>query len=241
MTYSGQVFFAKNSSDSPLKISMMKEIFSFLADVAANNNREWFAENRHRYADASGRFTAIAEDMISRIARFEPAVAGLPVKSTLYRFYRDTRFSPDKSPYKRHFGCYINPCGKKSAHGGYYLHLQPGRCMLCVGTYELPSPVLRAVRQSIVDNPQHFHAIMTAPALAALRPVLGEEHLKTLPKGFPRDFAYPQYLQPKQYDLSTLVSDDFFMKKDWAEEAAEIFRIMKPFLDFVNDTVDDYL
>lgn len=113
--------------------------------------------------------------------------------------------------------------------------------MLCVGTYELPSPVLRAVRQSIVDNPQHFHAIMTAPALAALRPVLGEEHLKTLPKGFPRDFAYPQYLQPKQYDLSTLVSDDFFMKKDWAEEAAEIFRIMKPFLDFVNDTVDDYL
>ena len=62
MTYSGQVFFAKNSSDSPLKISMMKEIFSFLADVAANNNREWFAENRHRYADASGRFTAIAED-----------------------------------------------------------------------------------------------------------------------------------------------------------------------------------
>lgn len=119
---------------------MMKEIFSFLADVAANNNREWFAENRHRYADASGRFTAIAEDMISRIARFEPAVAGLPVKSTLYRFYRDTRFSPDKSPYKRHFGCYINPCGKKSAHGGYYLHLQPGSCMLCVGTYELPSP-----------------------------------------------------------------------------------------------------
>lgn len=219
----------------------MKEIFSFLKDIAANNNRPWFAENKPRYEAANARFAAVAADMIKRIAHFDPEVAGLEVKSTLYRFYRDTRFSNDKSPFKRHLGTYINPRGKKSPHGGYYLHIEPGACMICVGTYELPSPILRAVRQSIVDYIDRFHALMTEPALTALAPQLGETYLKTLPAGFPRDFAYPQYLRPKQYDLSVFLPDSFFLQKGWEEEAAGIFRTMKPFLDFVNDTVDDYL
>ncbi len=219
----------------------MKEIFSFLKDIAANNNRPWLAENRPRYEAVQTRFAGVAADMIERIARFDPTVAGIPVKTTLYRFYRDTRFSPDKSPFKRHLGTYINPRGKKSAHGGYYLHIEPGACMICVGTYELPSPILRAVRQSIVDNAEAFHALMTAPQLAAWAPRLGETYLKTLPAGFPRDFAYPQYLRPRQYDLSAHVPDSFFLQKGWEERTAEAFRTMKPFLDFVNDTVDDYL
>lgn len=219
----------------------MHDLFSFLNDIAANNTREWFTANRARYDAVSARFTAIAADMIARIAAFDPAVAGIPVKSTLYRFYRDTRFSPDKSPYKRHLGTYINPMGKKSLHGGYYLHLQPRHCMVAVGAYGLPADVLRAVRTSIIVAPETFHAILTNPPLAALRPRLGETHLKTVPKGFPRDFKYPEYLRPREYDLSIDLPDEFFFRDDWAAQAAEYFRLMKPFLDFVNDTVDDYI
>ena len=219
----------------------MQDIFDFLKAIAANNDRSWFAAHREDYEKAHAKFSAIAADMIERIGRFDHTVCGLQVKDTLYRFYRDTRFSNDKSPFKRHLGTYINPRGKKSPHGGYYLHIEPGACMICVGTYELPSPILRAVRQSIVDYIDRFHALMTEPALTALAPQLGETYLKTLPAGFPRDFAYPQYLRPKQYDLSVFLPDSFFLQKGWEEEAAGIFHTMKPFLDFVNDTVDDYL
>lgn len=219
----------------------MHEIFSFLRDIALHNDREWFNAHRDRYEAAYGQFTLIATDMIERISRFEPGVIGLPVKSTLYRFYRDTRFSLDKSPYKRHFGTYINPMGKKSLHGGYYLHLQPGNSMVAVGSYGLPTPVLRAVRQSVVNEVERFHAILTEPELAALKPLLGENHLKTIPAGFPRDFAYPEYLRPREYDLSIMLKDDFFMTPDWPEQTAHLFHLMKPFIDFVNETVDDYI
>ena len=219
----------------------MQDIFDFLKAIAANNDRSWFATHRGDYENAHAKFSAIAADMIERIGRFDHTVCGLQVKDTLYRFYRDTRFSVDKSPFKRHFGTYINPKGKKSLHGGYYLHIEPGACMIAVGAYCLPSQVLKAVRWSIVGAADRFHAIMTEPQLAALKPKLGETYLKTVPAGFPRDFIYPEYLRPKEYDLSVNVPDSFFFEADYAERAADILCLMKPFLDFVNDTVDDYI
>lgn len=219
----------------------MKKIFEFLTALSANNNREWFGAHRALYDEAQARFTAVAEDMIARVACFEPAVSVIPVKSTLYRIYRDTRFSADKSPYKTHFGTYINSQGKKSLHGGYYLHVQPAGSFVSVGGYCLPSPILRAVRQSIVDNLPAFHAIMTEPSLAALHPIIGETRLKTLPAGFPRDFARPEYLRPREYFLSCAVPDVFFFEEGWQSRVSDMFLLMKPFLDFVNDTVDDYL
>lgn len=219
----------------------IKDILQFLTDIAAHNDREWFNAHRDRYDAVQAHFSDIAADMITRIGRFEPAVVGMPVKSTLYRIYRDTRFSLDKSPYKRHFGTYINPMGKKSIHGGYYLHLQPSGCFVAVGSYGLPSPVLRAVRQSIVAEADRFHSILTEPELADHTPILGESHLKTVPAGFPRDFAYPEYLRPREYDLSIMLEDSFFTKPDWPEQTARLFQLMKPFLDFVNETVDDYI
>ncbi len=219
----------------------MDTIFNFLKDINEHNDREWFNANRAYYEKAREKFTALAEEMIAKISAFDPAVAGIPVKDTLYRFYRDTRFSPDKSPYKRHFGSYINPHGKKSLHGGYYLHLQPGQCLIAVGAYALPSNVLKAVRWSIVNEKERFHTILTEPELAALHPVMGETHLKTCPAGFPRDFAYPEYLRPREYDLSVPLPDAFFRQKDLTAKAAHVFRLLKPFLDFVNETVDDYI
>jgi len=220
----------------------ISDIFAFLADIATHNERPWFAAHRGRYEAASAAFAAIATDLKSRIARFDPTVAGINVKDTLYRIYRDTRFSPDKSPYKRHFGTYINAQGKKSLHGGYYFHIQPdGNSCLAVGTYQLPAPVLRAVRWSVVGEEARFHAILTEPHLAALAPCLGDSHLKTLPAGFPRDFAHPEYLRPRDYTLFVDLPDSFFNKASWIDDVAERFRLMKPFLDFVNETVDDYI
>ena len=219
----------------------MQQIFQFLKDIAAHNDREWFAANRNRYNEAQLAFNAHVENLIHDIADFDAEVAPVKVKDTLYRFYRDTRFSPDKSPYKRHFGAYINAHGKKSFYGGYYLHIQPSACMLGVGGYDLPADALRAVRQDIVNQVDTFHAIMEEPQLKALHPVLGMERLKTVPKGFPRDFVHPEYIRPKDYSLAIALPDRFFFQKNWEQKVADVFRLTRPFLQFINPILEDYL
>ena len=212
----------------------------FLREIAVHNNREWFHEHREQYEAARTAFESIVAELIARITVFDASVQYLTVADCTYRFYRDIRFSPDKSPYKRHFGAYINAKGKKSFHGGYYLHLEPERCMLAGGAYELPSDVLRAVRQSICEQPETFHAIVGGEPFHTLFPVIGENHLKTVPKGFSKDFPYPEYIRCKDYSCYHVVSEDFFAAPDWLEQAAGIFAVMKPFLDFVNATIDEF-
>lgn len=217
------------------------KILAYLEDIKLNNNRDWFYQNKARYDEIRSSFEQIVERVIASIAAFDPSISMVTVKSTLYRFNRDTRFSPDKSPYKRHLGTYINSKGKKSSHGGYYLHFEPGNCMIGGGAYCLESHVLRAVRNSIVDDIDRFRSIVEAPEFSAMFPVIGESHLKTLPVGFSRDFAYPQYLRPKNYAVLHSLPDEFFFRDNWIDDAAAYFKTMKPFLDFVNETVDDYI
>ena len=213
----------------------------FLADIAAHNDREWFAAHRERYDEARAAFESLVGELIPAVAQVEPAVAPLTVRDCTYRFYRDTRFSPDKSPYKRHFGAYLNPLGKKSPHGGYYLHFEPGHFLVAGGAYCLEPKVLRAVRESVVDRIDEFRAIVEAPAFRRRFPTLGSEWVKTVPKGFPRDFPWPDYIRCKDYSVSQSLPDAFFDRPDWMAQVVDAFACMKPFLDFVNDTVDDYL
>ena len=123
-----------------------------MRDVAANNNRPWFQSHRDEYQAAREDFEKGVALAIGRISEFDSSVAHLTVSDTTYRFYRDTRFSPDKSPYKRHLGAYIAAHGKKAFHGGYYIHLEPGECMLACGNYYLPTQILTACRNEIMAN-----------------------------------------------------------------------------------------
>lgn len=100
-------------------------ILKFLRELMANNNRQWFLEHKAEYQAVRENFEQGVAEAIARIATFDASVAHLTVKDCTYRFNRDTRFSNDKSPYKNHFGAYIAAHGKKSLHGGYYIHLEP--------------------------------------------------------------------------------------------------------------------
>lgn len=218
----------------------VKEILNYLAVLRENNNREWFNANRAWYDEVRGAFDEMTERLIWRIGVFDPSVLTQTVKSCTYRFYRDTRFSPDKSPYKTHLGAYVNAQGKKANHGGYYLHLEPGNCLLAGGSYALPNPVLKAIREAIVDEPEEYRSIVEAPAFKRLCPVIGEAWLKKLPVGFPKDFPYPDYLRCKDYTCYHRVDDEWLMGDDWLERVATVFQTMKPFLDFVNRAIDDF-
>lgn len=214
-------------------------IFGFLKDIAVHNNREWFYEHRERYDEVRTIFEDLVQQVIFRIGLFDESVHHLQPKDCTYRFNRDTRFSQDKSPYKLHLGAYINACGKKSLHSGYYFQIQPGACLIAGGAWCLPSPVLNAVRRSVVDQIDEFRMIVEAPDFKAAFPVIGESHLKTLPKGFSKGFPFPEYIRPKDYSVSHHVADDFFRQENWLDRTEALFKLMKPYNDFINYTIDE--
>ena len=139
-------------------------IFQFLKELSANNNREWFNAHREQYENARNEFENLLTVIISRISLFDESIRGIEARDCTYRIYRDTRFSEDKTPYKNHFGGYINAKGKKSDHCGYYVHLQPSNCLLAGGSYCPPSPLLKALRQAVYDNMDEFRGIVEDPA-----------------------------------------------------------------------------
>lgn len=219
----------------------LKKTFTFLRQLAAHNNREWFNSHKADYEAAKSEFDALLTVLIAHISLFEPEVMHLEAKDCVYRIYRDLRFSQDKTPYKTHFGGFISARGKKSLHCGYYVHVEPGNSMLAGGGWCPTSPMLRAIRQSVVDNIDEFRDIVEAPDFKHYYPTVGWERLKTAPKDFPKDFPYMQYLQPKDYIVWHQVSDEFFSAPDMVDTIVDAFKQMKPYNDFLNYTIDDYI
>jgi len=216
-------------------------IFDFLKRLAANNNREWFKEHRAEYDAVVAEEETLANILIARISFFEPGVMRLEPKDCMYRIYRDIRFTKDKSPFKNHIGIFVNPKGKKSLHCGYYLHFEPGNCMIAGGGWCPSTEMLRAIRQSIFDNIDEYKKIVNNPVFSGYFPTIGMERLKTAPKGFPKDFEDMQYLQPKDYVIARNVPDSFFEKPGFMDEVMKTFEAMKPYHDFLNYTIDEFL
>ena len=122
----------------------MKEVYKFLKDLSRNNNREWFLANKQRYLDVKARVDELASLLIGLVSEFDPRASRLSASDCTYRIYRDTRFSNDKTPYKTHFGIFINPpLGKKGETLGYYFHLEPEASLVCELTSStIPMPTV---------------------------------------------------------------------------------------------------
>jgi uncharacterized protein (TIGR02453 family) len=138
----------------------MKEVLQFLRELEVNNNRAWFEENKKRYLAVKALHEAFVAELIHGVGLFDPEVAGLEVKDTVFRIYRDVRFSPDKSPYKTHIGAYLARGGRKSPRGGYYVHLEPGHSFFSGGIWCPEAPLLRALREDVFNSVEEFKAII---------------------------------------------------------------------------------
>ena len=237
-----------------------KRILKFLRQVMANNNREWFQEHKKEYEAVRAEFERGVQQAIERVRTFDPEIAHVQVKDCTYRFYRDTRFSTDKSPYKNHLGAYINAKSKKALRGGYYIHLEPDHCLLAVGNYWLPTNILTACRNEImantdqwlkcVKNKEFIKLFGNEDASSINTPTdidnwdqpqgFGLAKLKTCPSGFPKDWPYVGYLRLKDYCAWHAVSNTFFEGDEWVDEMECMFRTAKPMMDFMNAVIDDY-
>ncbi len=228
-----------------------KKIVGFLRELMANNSRPWFQEHKAEYMAVRADFEEGVAKAIGRIAEFDPSIAHLTVKDCTYRFYRDTRFSTDKSPYKNHLGAYIAAHGKKALHGGYYIHLEPDHCLLACGNYWLPTNILTSCRNEIMANEEEWLRCVENDEFQKYygadedadwdsKQGFGLEKLKTCPAGFPRDYPYMRYLRMKNYCCWHQVSESFFQGDKWLDKMVPMFKAAKPMMDFMNSVIDDY-
>ena len=129
------------------------ELFTFLAELKDNNDREWFQANKARYEER------VKAPLLAFIAGFDERLARLsahyvadprPVGGSLFRIYRDVRFSKDKSPYKTAAGIHFRHERGKDAHApGYYLNLEPGECFAACGLWMPASAQAQQIRAAI--------------------------------------------------------------------------------------------
>lgn len=218
---------------------MNTEIIKFLTELRENNYREWFQENKPRFDTLKAGFTEEIQQLINRIALFEPGFANLEAKDCLFRIYRDIRFSPDKTPYKTHFSAYISIGGRSSERAGYYFHLEPGNCLLSGGIWMPPAPLLKKLRQEIYRQIDEFAEIIENPSFKTTFPELEGDVLKRNPAGFP-DSPYNYIIRHKDFSVASYKPDSFFTGKNWLEDSVETFRQLYPFNQFLNYIVDDY-
>jgi len=218
----------------------MKRVLSFLREIQENNTREWFEAHKVDYLEANGLFTAFVEKLITGIAVFDPSVRNLTAKDCMYRFYRDTRFSTNKMPYKTHLGAFVCPYGKKAPYSGYYFHIEPqgngflDGHQLDTGLYCPEPAVLKSVREEIVLNGDHFHAAVLEAEGFVLE---DSQALKKVPKGYPADHKYAEYLKLKNPCLCKRVDDAFMVSDYLLENTLEAFSKTVSFNKLLNEAV----
>lgn len=222
----------------------MLDILTFLRDLSCNNNKEWFTANKDRYQVVLKKWYDFCEALIKEIGQYDADIAKLTIKDCTYRIYRDTRFSKDKSPYKTHFGVFLAPGGKKSMHAGYYFHVgtggedsYPSGHMLAAGNYCYDNKAVKILREDISFGWEEFNNDVLKVADPMFY-VDMDGALKKVPKEYPADAPYADFMRLKSFCLMTYVNDDFITAPDLVKRVAEMFRTTKPFNDYVNRAVD---
>ncbi|MDR3326522.1 MAG: DUF2461 domain-containing protein [Prevotellaceae bacterium] len=219
---------------------MNKFILNFLRDLAQNNNREWFAANKERYNTAVGYFKNEVAELIQKISVFDDEIKYLAPENCLFRIYRDIRFSPDKTPYKTHFGAYMAAAGgRKSSLAGYYFHFDANEPFLSGGIYCPAKEMLKTIRTAVDVDYEELKNIVSErnfkKYFGEMQPF--EKPLSKVPAGFSADSPAAEWLKFKHYGVEHILDEKTLYREDFTSYAAEVFKAMKEFNSFFNQII----
>jgi uncharacterized protein (TIGR02453 family) len=211
--------------------SFSPQLFAFLRELKRHNDREWFNANKARYEqELKEPALAFVEDIGFRLPQVAPHLTA--DKRSLFRIYRDTRFSKDKTPYKTHVGIYFRH--ERSAEAdtaGLYLHLEPGHVFLGAGIWHPGSAALKRIRDALVARPEGWRA-----AVAAVEPTwkLGEgEALKRAPAGYPADHPLIEDIKRKSFAIVSPLTQRQATGSGFLDECEARAAEARPFMEFV--------
>lgn len=198
-------------------------LFTFLRELAKNNDKEWFTVNKKRYeAEVLFPILEFIKGMQAPLAEVSPYLTANPKRmgGSLFRIYRDVRFSKDKSPYKTHAGIvfYHQHGDKKGGSPGIYLHLEPDGCFAASGVHCTQASQVAPIRRLIVEKPQAWEAVLQE--LEEKKLELGGDSLKTAPRGFDRNHPYIKDIKRKDFYAHIGLREADVVKKDFPHKLA---------------------
>lgn len=215
----------------PHKAYFSKELFRFLSDLKKHNDRRWFSVNKERYEEV------VKEPFLTFIADVGPHLRKLsshvvadprPVGGSLFRIYRDVRFSKDKSPYKTHAAAHFRHAAGKDVHApGIYLHFEPRECFVAGGMWQPETKALRMIRDAIVDHPEKWRAVLKSKL------DLMDDRLIRPPQGY--DAAYPliEDIKLKSHIASVPFSEEEVCGSGFMTDFIDACKSLQPLMKFL--------
>ncbi len=214
-----------------------RDTLTFLNELARNNNRDWFNENKQRYEDEvrgpALDFIRLMDERLDEISPYFLAVAK-KVGGSLMRPYRDTRFSRDKTPYKLNVGIqFRHELGKDVHAPGFYVHIEPEESFLGVGIWRPDSPTLGKIRDAIVQQPSQWLDVRDYEPFAEMYALSGDA-LKTWPRGYDRDHPLIADLRRKDFiGISTFDSEQITHGEEFVDFVVDGFERGAPLMGFL--------
>ena len=218
-----------------------KELFKFLSDLSKNNNREWFNANKERYRSnvvaPVCEFITAVQPALHKISEYYVADPR-PHGGSMFRIYKDTRFSKDKRPYKDHVGCHFRHIVGKDAHApGFYMHLAPDEVFFGAGIWKAPNPELHKIRTAIVRNPEQWKKVIKNRSMVKRFGGVDGEGLKRPPKGFDPDHIHVQDLKRKTFFVLQTVKPSSALKPEFIKEVGKAFSTAGPLVKFITEAL----
>ncbi len=221
---------------------MEDTMLAYLRALEANNNREWYHEHKEAYKEAYENFEELVQWMMLEVAPLIPEIMHYHPEELTFRVARDMRFHRGKLPYNPSFRAHFGPRGKHSIPVGFYVSLKPdNRSILGAGLF---TPSFREatllIREAIANQPERFEAIVQDPEFSKYFTLAGDT-LKNVPKEYPSDHPMGEYLKYKSWYITVSVEDALVMSvEEFLGFAKHMFRLMKPFNDFLNDALQSF-
>jgi uncharacterized protein (TIGR02453 family) len=212
-----------------------EEALRFLRGLKRNNKREWFEKRRAVYEEKlKTPMLALIERLTDGMADYAP-VHMRPAGKCMFRIYRDTRFSSDKSPYKTHLGAWWARHGlEKTSGGGYYMHVGAEEFVIAAGVYMPEKNQLLAIRRRLQERHEEWKKLIEDRKLLRVFQVHDPMALTRPPKGFPREHPAMVWIKWRQWGVTAHLPAETALKPKLAEEIEKRFRLAAPLVDFLN-------
>lgn len=217
-------------------------IIDYLSSLSMNNTREWYHANKDDYKRANDEFEKLLQTLILEIGKFDSSIIHNSPKDLTFKLVRDTRFSHDKSPYNPAFRAHISSKGKLPVPVGYYLMIKPGnQSFLGGGLFaDMFKDATTMVRDYIAKSGEEWEKIIHEPDFEKHFTVQGTA-LKKVPAGYEKEHPQADHLKFKSWYLEyPLRDEDVIDAGVFLAKAVELFRIMKPFNDYLNKALVDF-
>jgi len=213
------------------------EGIGFLRKLKKNNRREWFNDHKDEYVEfVKFPMETLIASLAAPLKKLVPGIVVDPKKS-MFRIYRDTRFSKDKKPYKTHAAAIFHLKGHWQESASFYLHIEPGSTFLAGGVYMPDGQQLKKIRAAIAREPKKFLAVVQSGSFRSAFGSLEGEKLSRAPMGYPPDHPMIEWLKFKQFIVVADWPESAATKKNFVGRAAGIYGKMLPLVDFINNAL----